>query len=486
MKLTQPHDDHFDVVIAGSGFAGTFFLAKLLEKSRPDLRVVVLERGRVNDHAWQVDHLKPSDMEAESTYTRAGSEDFQWAFTLGFGGGSNCWIGNTPRCMPSDFNLRSTYGVGRDWPISYDDLEPYLGEAEAMMQVSGPEGTRPWPQTRPYPLPPHRVSRADEIMMQAYPGLHIPAPTARPSVATASRPACCANGVCTTCPINSKFSILNSLMSPFEDPRVEVALGAEVLTVDMQGGRARGVTFRQEGQERRLSADLVVLAANALFNPFILMRSGFDDAALGRYLHAQLSFHGEIFLDGIDHFGGSSLLTSLNYTQYDGAFRRDRGSMLLEFWNKGRMRAEHGRWRQVIPFFAKVEELPAPENRVVASPDNSAKPIAEFHGYSDYALATFNNARSLIEGIVSPLPVERIVVDSRHFFSTHIHGTTVMGDDPADSVVDADLVHHKVRNLVLLGAGAFPSASQANPTLILSALALRTADRITAPGASPS
>ncbi len=53
-----------------------------------------------------------------------------------------------------------------------------------------------------------------------------------------------------------------------------------------------------------------------------------------------------------------------------------------------------------------------------------------------------------------------------------------MGTDPEDSVVDADLRHHGTRNLVVLGAGVFPTCPAGNPTLTLSALAVRSAERL--------
>lgn len=83
--------------------------------------------------------------------------------------------------------------------------------------------------------------------------------------------------------------------------------------------------------------------------------------------------------------------------------------------------------------------------------------------------------------MLAPLPVEGFVIQGLWESGAHILGTTVMGTDPAVSVLDPDLVHHVVRNLVVLGSGAFPTAAPANPTLTLVALALRSADRILPP-----
>jgi glucose dehydrogenase len=60
----------------------------------------------------------------------------------------------------------------------------------------------------------------------------------------------------------------------------------------------------------------------------------------------------------------------------------------------------------------------------------------------------------------------------------HIMGTYRMGDDPKTSVVDSFQRSHDHNNLYLVGSGTFPTCGTANPTLTLSALAMRTADSI--------
>jgi choline dehydrogenase-like flavoprotein len=61
-----------------------------------------------------------------------------------------------------------------------------------------------------------------------------------------------------------------------------------------------------------------------------------------------------------------------------------------------------------------------------------------------------------------------------------------MGDDPADSVIDRNMVHHRVRNLLVMGSGAFPTGAPANPTLTISALALRAAAHQHGQGGRPA
>ncbi|HYF21207.1 MAG TPA: GMC family oxidoreductase [Ramlibacter sp.] len=63
-------------------------------------------------------------------------------------------------------------------------------------------------------------------------------------------------------------------------------------------------------------------------------------------------------------------------------------------------------------------------------------------------------------------------------YGGHHIGTTRMGTNPKNSVVDADCKLHSVSNLYVAGSAVFPTSSQANPTLTIVALSLRLADRL--------
>ncbi|MEM8842233.1 MAG: GMC oxidoreductase, partial [Pseudomonadota bacterium] len=76
------------------------------------------------------------------------------------------------------------------------------------------------------------------------------------------------------------------------------------------------------------------------------------------------------------------------------------------------------------------------------------------------------------------LPLERYEMLGATTDEAHILGSARMGSDPSSSVVDADLRHHRYRNLLVLGASSFVTGPPANPTLTLSALSLRAADRL--------
>jgi len=81
-----------------------------------------------------------------------------------------------------------------------------------------------------------------------------------------------------------------------------------------------------------------------------------------------------------------------------------------------------------------------------------------------------------LEKVLLPLVVERIEFMPLNQSEAHNQGTTVMGEDPATSVVDRNLVHHQVRNRYVLGNSTFPTGAPANPTLTNTALATRAAE----------
>jgi choline dehydrogenase-like flavoprotein len=135
--------DTYDVVAIGSGFGSLFFLKGFL-RQRPKARVLILEWGRFNSHQWQIENHRNSDLSGETLLDNRSGKP--WLFTIGVGGGTNCWWAQTPRLHPADFEMQTRYGVGKDWPISYNDLVPYYVEAEQIILVAGPDDlSSVWP-----------------------------------------------------------------------------------------------------------------------------------------------------------------------------------------------------------------------------------------------------------------------------------------------------------------------------------------------------
>jgi choline dehydrogenase-like flavoprotein len=471
----------YDLIVVGTGFASSFFLLEYLSRSPATRRVLVLERGWREPRSWQLETRKVSRIVSEKTFRREGLKQKDWKFTLAFGGGSNCWFGATPRLLPNDLRMKSLYGVGDDWPVSYSDLEPHYERVEEVMAISGAPDRAPYPRRKPHPQPPHRLSDPDLVLANAYPGQYFPQPTARARVPVGRRPGCCANGTCGLCPIDAKFTIENGLSELYDDPRVTLLVGATVKAVDVANDRATGLVVERDGRTERVNGDLLVLGAGAVFNAAVLLRSNVPHRLLGARLFEQVSITADADLAGVDNFQGSTAFTGHGYMLYDGAHRAHHAGCLIESWNRpDQLRWERGRERQLLHLKFLVEDLPQERNAVVIGPDDV--PVLRFHDYDAYAHRGMKAISDRLEHVLAPLPVERVFLDPEPASTEgHILGTVVMGNDPATSVVDRWMVHHRIRNLVVLGGSAFPTGSPSNPTLTISALSSWSAAHLLSP-----
>ena len=468
-------DEPFDLIVIGTGFAGAFFLHEALHHLGPGARVLVLERGKHRDRTWQLAHRRGLLDHGHRSFDNATPKK-PWRFSVGLGGSSNCWVGCTPRLLPEDFELETRYGVGRDWPLTYDELEADYLTVERLMAVSGPDNTALFPRSAPYPQPPHVLQRPEEVLRQAYPGHFFAMPTARSRLGTETRAACCNNTRCQLCPVDAKFTILNGMTPALRDPRVTLLTGARADALDVAGGTVKGVAYRHGGKDKRARADSVALAANAVFNPALLLTSGLEGPAVGKGLVEQVSVRADVLLDGMDAFQGSTYLTGHGYMLYGGEHRRTHAAGLIETRNRPDIRLERGKWRHRLKLKVIYEDLPQDHNHVEATGDVNRPARTHFKGRSAYAKRALARCEADLTRVLAPLPVERLKVERRPDpTESHVMGTAAMGRDPATSVVDSHLVHHRVRNLAVLGASAFPTAPPANPTLTLSALSVRAA-----------
>lgn len=464
---------HYDLVVVGSGFGSLFFLHKWLEHSKG--RALIVEWGDRHDHAWQVENRRSTTIAPDQTY--ASKSEKPWNFTVGLGGGTNCWFAQTPRFHPNDFKLRSLYGVGADWPIAYDDLEPYYAQAEQIMSVAGdPDMAKVMPRSTPFPQPPHRLTSVDEIMKARQPDRHFAMPTARARVATPDRSACCASFRCSQCPVDAKFTAANGFKTLLADPRVSIALRTKAVRFDSGPNAVSGLVVEHASREHRVTGDLFVLGANAIHSPALLLRSGMESSLTGKGLHESYGTFVEADLDGLDNFDGGTITTGINYGLYDGPFRARHAGALVYFENRFPfgLRPEPGRWRQILPMMIVTEDPPDDRNAVAI--DGKGDPVITFVGVSDYARRGQKAAFDALPDLLAPLPVEAIHFREERPTESHLQGTLRMGADPATSVIDPRMVHHRWRNLVVVGTASFATCSCANPSLTAAALSLRAAD----------
>ncbi len=471
----------YDAVVVGTGFASTFFLKKYLSKAPSSAKVLVLERAHLFPHVERL-KVKRGEQSEYASLNPDYTDTFinktphkKWVFQPAFGGSSNCWYGCTPRFMPSDFRMKSLYGVANDWPISYEELDPYYEEVEELMQISGPDLT-PFPRKKSYPQPPHQFTTVDTLLHKKWGSLYINQPTARARKPVNGRGACCASAVCTVCPANAKFTIENSNMGVYEDARVELVYGAQVHSLELGSGTVRKVHFIHNGKDQSIAGEIVALGTNAIFNSHILLNSGDSHPLTGKGLGEQLALEAQVYLDNLECVGGSTWVNANGYMLYDGEHRKEYAACLMEASNYPFIRMEQGKWRHMARFRMIFEDLPQDSNYVATSSDR-LKPEVHHKNHSAYTLKAIDKMKEKLPDVLSCLPIEKIEYGNLFPSEAHLIGGTRMSQTANEGVVDKHLIHHQYRNLFVLGSGSFTTFSAANPTLTLSALSLHAADK---------
>jgi choline dehydrogenase-like flavoprotein len=398
----------------------------------------------------------------------------RWMFTVGMGGGSNAWWAQTPRFLPEDFALRTTYGVGVDWPVSYAELASDYDEAEGIIGVAG-DRAMPYPTTNDFPQPPHLLSDFDRAMQRAFPNSWFIAPTARSSTGTARRGRCLAAGHCGLCPVDAKFRIMNEMAELYTRPNVTVITGAEVRSLDLLGGSVSGVVWRdREGRDHIAKGDTIFLGLNAVFNATTLLRTGVTHPLLGKRLNEQMGVKIAVELADVDSFNGSTQITGLGYMFYAGPHRSTHAATLIEHQNAPpRLRLEKGKLRKRAILKLVYENMPDDGNYITLQDDFPLMHYTDHSAYAKRAHATV--PRQLAAMLDRTLGIDGMDLGHIEPSEGHICGGTSMSASPATGIVDAQLRHHAYRNLLLGGSGVFPTSPPSNPSLTIAALSLRAA-----------
>ena len=445
------------------------------------------------------------------------------------GGGGTHADGKVPRFRPDDFRVHSVFGpqpdaAVADWPLDYDELEPYYTEVERAIGVAGTEGANPFaaPRSGPFPMPSgapmfgatRSAAAAEQLGYHPY-----PAPTAANSVPYGGRPACNNCGFCAYfgCPTHAKGDPIAMLQHAMATGRSELLCETFVSRVRIEGRRATGVdVIGPDGVTRSLSARHVVIAAGAIETPRLLLLSDVDHDLVGRYLmtHFQTITAGSMPYRTYAERGRAVTHVHDDMIVGDDASRAAAAEAGLP-WIRGGlvehggaglpiMEAKHLPWGEQHPglmadspirahlwaFIMQGEDLPYAGNRVDLDPtirDVRGFPVARitYRPGRHELVASKHYGPRLVEILkemgagwtaftTSPgtgnAASPQAVPESRHNM-----GTVRMGTDPATSVVDPSGRLHQADNVVIADSSVFVTSAGYGPTLTLAALAARAA-----------
>ena len=506
-----PLTDTVDAVVIGTGAGGAPLLARL---AAAGLSVVALEAG----HFWDPARDFPTDERAQDKLfwnderLSAGKDPVPFGANnsgIGVGGSTLHYTAYTPRAHPDDFTIYSEFGVSRDWPIGYADLEPYYNEVETFLGVSGPT-PYPWnPHGQGYPLPALPLNGAAQLMQSACAKMGIqtsPAPNAalsgpyyQPGVGW--RKACTNRGFCQAgCSTGAKASMDVTFIPIALQAGAEVRSECFVTEIERDAsGRVSGVVYTQGGTERRQPCRNVFLCAGAIESPRLLLLNNLGNGSgeVGRNFttHTGIQVWGQFDADirpykGIPgglisedthrpkdaDFASGYLLQSIGVMPVTYASQYARGEQV---W--GQPLRDHMRgYNHVAGINICGDGLAYEGNFVELSEEKDARglPKPRVHytaGENENRMTA--HAEKLMRQIWAEAGAKDVWSLNRH---PHTLGTCRMGDNPADSVVDSYGRSHDVPGLHIMDNSVFPSALSVNPALTQMALSLRAADHFLA------
>ena len=556
----------FDVLIIGSG-AGGSAAAEVL--SRNGKKVLILEAGSnffkgLDDpdpkklgNVFTNDELKMDERnflmpdplvdprtfrasESDGVRTQVGDIN-HLAKTVG--GGAVVADLKTPRFWPSDFHLgelsQKFSGTNfANWPVDYDQLEPFYYHIEKMMGVQGIDGTTPFDPPRPsggFPMAPGapmymglKLSQAAEKL-----GYHpLPFPGAVNSQPFDGRPACVDCGFCVGygCPTNARGTPpVTMLRKALLNGNCVLLAETKVVRLLYSGRKITGVeALGPKGEKLVYKADQYILAASPIESARLLMLSdssgqlGNSSGQVGRNLmfhsfsavvgifksdrlhshrgrtvsHGLMDFRGnpkdihdsDHPLGGIIEFGASPMPIEEAGYYYKNFGMRGRylnGSRLKKMMQESSLR-DH-----LLSMLMHAEDAPQLTNRVDLDPevkDLDGLPVARItYKAHAFEIGAANFYRPKMMDVIKATGANTVYADTRGDQlpqTRHIMGTLRSGTDPKTSVCNPQGRFHDLDNLYAADGSLFPTSSGFNPTLTIAALATYVGASIVA-GTSP-
>jgi choline dehydrogenase-like flavoprotein len=516
--------DLLDFAIVGVGSAGGVLLQRL---ARAGFKVVGFEAGPFWDteRDWVSDEAGSHKLYWNDLRITGGEHPLALGANnsgRGVGGGSVHWASFVPRFHPSDFEVYTRDGVGADWPLTYEQIEPYYALIEQEMPVAGP-AWYPWGKPHGYPYGPHPMGGVGNTLIRGCTALGIPVsaggPVAILSASHGDRPHCIYRGFCIQgCKVGAKASTLITHVPDALKHGAEIRDTCMVSRISMgKNGRTDGIVyFDGDGNEHFQRARAVIVCGYALESPRLLFNSACpghenglanSSGTLGKYLMAQA---GNVILGRFDELvrmykapPAHALTEEFYETDERRGFARGFAVQTVSplpvafakqltaakgawGWGLRRMMMDYNHW-STLGLLGEI--LPWEDNRIEIADGKQGRHDARDRFGLPVAQVTFqlhDNDKKMIEfggnkviDIMRAAGATEVAQESRY---AHLVGACRMSKTADAGVVDKFGRTWDVPNLFVMDGSVFPTQGSANPGLTIQALAARTADYLISQG----
>ena len=517
----------YDVVIIGAGLTGGLAADYL---TRLGKKVCVIERGGDylpdRKHLWSERHIPvPGTKDRwvtmaqndpyERTEIKTAKRGFRFKYNMKFGmGGSGAvWSGASFRFRPADFRLRTQYGVGDDWPVSYEEMEPFYALAEKELGISGADPLGYWERQSDFPMPAFRQSYLDQVFMKHF-GKEfplMPIPCAVASEKYRGRGPCIGAHTCVSfCPSEARYNpTQNHLADALARTSLCTLYKRTVVTrlnLDEKSDRIVSVTVLPEGAPAmEIHGRAFILAGNTVENTRLLLTSknerfpmglGNTSGLLGKYFMSTGACVWELEYPECTYPFRGRPITSVCAEYSDGRARRHRAAYLIEVWNDLwthggfyyylEKLVKEGHWGSTLKkkadqymrravITAPFEILPRKESTLTLDPLDKdsfgmSLPVNRMV-LGDYEKQVEGAVEKRLKRATNNV---KIVLSGKGINGNHPYGTYRMGKNRTEGVVDADLRSFDHPNLRVLGGGSFVTGTCFNPTLTIAALTIKS------------
>lgn len=505
-------DQHYDVIIVGTGAGGGTLAQKLAPTGK---RILLLERG----DRMALDQQNRADVDVfqkgryrspEQWYDEEG-EPFSPQMNYAVGGNTKIYNAALMRMREEDFEA-VTYqdGVTPEWPLKYSDFEPYYTEAEHLYQVHGTQKDDPTEpkhsQDYPKPAVSHPKVIAPYVSLMKEQGLN---PTSLPLSLTEREDD------------PTGDAEVFGVDAAVKHDNVVLRTGAKVVALhtNPSGTEIKGVQTEVGEATFLFSADIVVLACGAVNSAALLLDSANEkhpdglangSGMVGRNLMKHLM---TVIVERADKENDGTFAPSVSvndfywgdrdYSSYDfpmGHIENSGGlfqdilfaesppllSVLARFLPDAGLTKLA---KQSIGWWAQTGTLPDPNNRVYwqtlsrygrpkkklryeFTPNNLEAHDRLVYRWMSVLKDMENTGRGLRQSTVYPRSETPVEVTGYQC------GTAKMGMNAETSVLDVNCRTHEIDNLYVVDSSFFPSCASVGPALTVMANALRVGEHI--------